>query len=200
MNYRLALAGLAAGLSLTGSASATVFIVDALAHSSNSGAGTGLGTISLAAGDVFNLTVGLEDLWNAGALPRWSDADGLVGDRLATGADESGQTAGTLIGMDFGLLGIGGFFAPYGSLVGQIGTGPGSYRLLGTSFSGPAWDTGVLTLFYWDTETSDNTGSVAVSIATPETIVPEPTAWSLMITGFGLAGAVLRRRRSLSAV
>jgi hypothetical protein len=26
-------------------------------------------------------------------------------------------------------------------------------------------------------------------------VVPEPAAWSLMITGFGLAGAMLRRRR-----
>lgn len=30
--------------------------------------------------------------------------------------------------------------------------------------------------------------------------VPEPTTWALMITGFGLAGVALRRRRSLGAV
>ncbi len=30
--------------------------------------------------------------------------------------------------------------------------------------------------------------------------VPEPAAWSLMIGGFGLAGAALRRRRSLAAI
>jgi len=29
--------------------------------------------------------------------------------------------------------------------------------------------------------------------------VPEPAAWSLMIAGFGMAGAVLRRRRSATA-
>jgi len=28
--------------------------------------------------------------------------------------------------------------------------------------------------------------------------VPEPGAWVLMITGFGVAGAMLRRKRSLS--
>jgi len=29
--------------------------------------------------------------------------------------------------------------------------------------------------------------------------VPEPSTWALMIGGFGLAGAMLRRRRSLAA-
>lgn len=31
------------------------------------------------------------------------------------------------------------------------------------------------------------------------TAVPEPAAWAMMITGFGLAGAVLRRRRAILA-
>jgi hypothetical protein len=30
--------------------------------------------------------------------------------------------------------------------------------------------------------------------------VPEPTTWALMIGGFGLAGAALRRRRAVAAV
>jgi hypothetical protein len=29
--------------------------------------------------------------------------------------------------------------------------------------------------------------------------VPEPAAWALMITGFGAAGAMLRRRRAIAA-
>ena len=33
----------------------------------------------------------------------------------------------------------------------------------------------------------------------PNAAVPEPAAWALMITGFGLAGASLRRRRTLTA-
>lgn len=35
-------------------------------------------------------------------------------------------------------------------------------------------------------------------IADPSAAVPEPTTWALMIGGFGLAGATLRRRRSLA--
>ena len=183
--------GCVVGLSLAGSANAATFVVDALAHSSDSGAGVGLSTLTFTAGDIFSVSAELDDLWNAGALPRWSNADGLVGDTFATGTDESGEAAGTQIGSNFGLLTIGGFSAPFGSLVGQIGAGPGSYRLLGTSFNGAAWASGALIVYYWDTFTPDNTGQVAVAI----TIVPEPAQWSLMITGFGIAGAMLRRRK-----
>jgi hypothetical protein len=34
---------------------------------------------------------------------------------------------------------------------------------------------------------------------TPTTAVPEPATWALMIGGFGMAGAALRRRRALTA-
>jgi hypothetical protein len=188
----IAIAAFAAALAASGAASAAIFVVDAKLDSSDSGAGTGLATIALTNGEAFTSDAALDDLWSAGALPRWSNADGLTGDRHATGTDESGEASGVLIGQDFGLLNIGGFSAPYGSLVGQIGTGPGSYRLLGTHFAGPAWGTGTLTLFYWDTFTGDNSHSVAVDL---QTGVPEPAAWSLMIMGFGAAGAMLRRRR-----
>ncbi len=36
-------------------------------------------------------------------------------------------------------------------------------------------------------------------VAPPVAPVPEPSTWALMITGFGLAGAALRRRRALFA-
>jgi hypothetical protein len=195
MKYFSAFAGLAAGLAVTGAAHAAVFTVEALAHSSNGGAGVGLATIALDAGDFFTTSADIDDLWNAGALPRWSNADGLTGPRFATGSDESGQAAGVQIGQDFGLLNINGFLAPYGALVGQIGVGPGSYRILGTNFSGAAWATGTLTLFYWDTFTADNTNSIDVDVRA----VPEPATWGLMIAGFGLAGAALRRRRLVNA-
>lgn len=195
MKFAYTLAGLTAGLALASGADAAVYTVEALDHSANGGAGTGLSTLTFVAGEEFTLSADLDDLWNAGALPRWSNADGLTGDRFATGTDESGQAVGVQIGQDFGLLDIGGFSAPYGALVGQIGAGAGSYRLLGTSFSGPAWASGTLVLYYWDTFTADNTNSVDVTI----TAVPEPASWAVMIAGFGLAGAALRRRRFATA-
>jgi hypothetical protein len=193
----LNLAAVLAALSLAPAAHAAIYVVDALANSANSGAGVGLPTIGLTAGELFTVTADPDDLWSAGALPRWSNADGLVADRVATGTDESGQPAGTLIGANFGLLSIDGLAAPYGSLVGQIGSGAGSYRLLGTNFSGAAWGTGVLKLYYWDTFTADNSGSVAADVEAGS--VPEPASWALMIAGFGLAGASLRRRRTAAA-
>jgi hypothetical protein len=195
MRFITTIAGFVAGLALATGAHAAIFGVDALTHSSNSGAGTGLSTIGLTTGDLLTVDADPDDLWSAGALPRWSNADGLTGNRFATGTDESGQPAGTLIGADFGTLVISGFGAPYGSLVGQIGAGPGSYRLLGTHFSGAAWATGTLVLYYWDTFTADNTGRVLVDVNSGA--VPEPQAWALMILGFGTAGALLRRRRLL---
>jgi hypothetical protein len=187
----------ALGLACVGSsAHGAVLIVDALADSSNSGLGIGLlDALTVTMGETFEVSASPDDLWSAGALPRWSNADGLTHDLFATGTDESGEPAGTLIGTNFGLLTINGFAAPFGSLVGEIGTGPGSYRLLGTHFVGPAWAAGPLTLFYWDSFTPDNSGSVAVTI----TAIPEPAAWSLMILGFGATGALLRRRRAAVA-
>jgi hypothetical protein len=38
-----------------------------------------------------------------------------------------------------------------------------------------------------------------LTAATPPVAVPEPSAWALMIGGFGLAGAALRRRRTAAA-
>jgi len=165
---------------------ATVVTVNAQGNSSSGGTGlnTGLG---LTAGDFLSTSVALTDLWSAGALPRWSTADGLTGNLLATGTDESGQSAGTLIGSNFGTWTQDGFSAPYGSLVGKIGN---TYKLLGTSYNGPAWDTGTLQLFYWDSNSGDNSNSVAVSIAA----VPEPATWAMMLFGFALAGFAMRRR------
>uniref|UniRef100_UPI00286B0922 PEPxxWA-CTERM sorting domain-containing protein n=1 Tax=Phenylobacterium sp. TaxID=1871053 RepID=UPI00286B0922 len=63
-----------------------------------------------------------------------------------------------------------------------------------TSFSGQAWSTGTLNLYYWDENAGDNTGFVTASISA----VPEPVTWTMMILGFGLAGSALRRRRAMA--
>ena len=172
------------------SANAVVFNVSAMANSSTGGAP--LATIALTAGQAYTVTSSTDDLWSAGALPRFSDANGLVADRFATASDDSGQPVGTQIGANFGLYTQDGFSAPFGSLIGRIGT---SYTLLGSNFAGTASSAGVLELFYWDSNNGDNSGSIAVDVS----LVPEPASWALMIGGFAMTGAALRRRRTLVA-
>jgi hypothetical protein len=184
----LVIGSFAVALLTAGSAQAADYVVQAAANSSSGG--VGLSTIGLTLGEAFTVSADTDDLWNAGTLPRYSDADGLDGIRFATATDDSGQPVGTLIGADFGFWFQNGLSARYGSLVGEIG---GVYKMLGTSFAGPAWAAGTLNLFYWDENNFDNTGSITVSIGSGT--VPEPSTWALTILGFGLLGSAVRRRR-----
>jgi len=168
------------------SAQATAFIVDAKANSSTDGAG--LSTISLAIGQSFSVLASATDLWSAGALPRYSNADGLTANLYATASDESGKAPGTLMGQSFGLYTQNGFTAYYGQLVGRVGS---QYFGLGTNSGGVASSAGTLKLFYWDSNASDNTGSIAVSV----TAVPEPETYAMLLAGLGLVGAIARRRK-----
>lgn len=173
---------------------AAVYVVDARANSSTGG--TPLATLDVSLGDLLTISAAEDDLWSAGDLPRWSNANGLVVNLLATGSDESGQPAGTLIGQGFSQHTFGSFSAPFGALVGEIG---GLYQLLGTSFSGPAWGTGTLNLRYWDSNFGDNSGSVRVSLSVGQTTaVPAPLPLALLGAGAFAAALVSRgvRRRS----
>ena len=49
------------------------------------------------------------------------------------------------------------------------------------------------------TDTSENWHGIQIGIADVGGGVPEPATWALMISGFGLAGAALRRRRIVAA-
>ncbi len=187
----LTISVLLASATIIAPANAATFVVKALDHSINSGAGSALNTgLTFTTGDALNVSASTDDLWSAGALPRFSDANGLVADRLATASDDSGQSVGTQIGANFGAVTIDGFAAPFGALVGRIGS---DYKLLGTSYTGGAWATGTLELFYWDTFTGDNSGDILVAVNG----VPEPAAWAMMLAGFGIAGAAMRRRNKL---
>ena len=156
-------------------AAAASITVDVFANANSSSGGTGLLVGSVTAGELLTISVNSDDLWSAGALPRWSTANGLTGpDLLATGTDESGALAGTIIGSSiFGLHSQGGLTAPFGSLVGQIGS---TYFLVGTFFNGTAPATGDLRLFYWDSNNGDNSDSVRATIRTS----PEPGLLGLL--------------------
>jgi hypothetical protein len=192
---RVFLAALAAGAILAaGAAHAATFVVSAMGNSSTDGAG--LSTIALTSGETFQVSVDPTDLWSAGPLPRWSNANGLTGNRLATGSDESGQPAGTLIGQDFGLWTQNGLSAPFGTLVGELN---GVFKVLGTNFNGVAWNTGTLNLLYWDSNNFDNSGSISAEVTSAIAALPEPASWGLMILGFGMTGAMYRRRRTMTS-
>ena len=178
----------------TASQAVPVFTVDAKLNSSTGGVGL-LTTVFLTAGQSFSVFSGINDLASAGPLPRFSDADGLDEHRLANALDDSGQPVGTVIGENFGLRSQGGLLAPFGALVGQINNG--NFFFLGRSFNGPAPATGLLKLFYFDSNAADNSGSYNVSITNnvASTDVPEPESYALMLAGLTVMGFVARRRR-----
>jgi hypothetical protein len=189
---------LIAGLAGLGTSSARAVTVDVFAQTNSSTGGIGALTgVFLTLGEGFSVSAGPNDLWRAGADTRWSNADGLTGVRLANASDDSGASPGTTIGTDFGTWSQNSFSAPYGSLVGQIGAG--AFFLVGTSFSGTANATGQLSLYYWDSNNGDNTGSITANISA--SAVPGP------IVGAGLPGVIMalggliawRRRRMAAA-
>lgn len=179
-----------AAILLTTPANAAVFVVDAASNSSSGG--TALGTISLTAGQVFTVSSSTDDLWSAGPLPRFSDANGLVANRFATASDDSGQPVGTQIGTNFGLHTQFGHSSAFGSLVGRIN---GVYQTIGANFSGPAWQSGTLELLYWDSNNFDNFGDISFDVDAVGGAVPEPATWAFMIFGFGAIGGAMRRQR-----
>ena len=168
--------------------SANAVLVDVFAQANSTGGGVGASTgVVLVEGQEFSVSVDSNDLWNAGALPRWSNADGLTGDLFATGSDDSGQAAGTLIGRDFRLYrGI-----PYGTLVGTIGN---DLYEIGTSFVGRAIASGELLLWYWDSNNADNSEFITANVTAQPAPVPAPGAFGLIAAG--LMAFLVRRRRT----
>lgn len=175
-------------------ASAATVQVSAFQNSSSGGIGALAGVVN--AGDALSITVDPLDLWSAGPLPRWSNANGLTGPLLATGSDESGQAANTLIGQSFGTYTQGNLSAAFGTLVGRIGGG--SYFVVGTSFNGTAASAGPLELFYWDSNFSDNREFIAATVNIGNTsLVPLPAAvWLFVAGGLGVVGIARRRKQA----
>lgn len=166
------------------SVQAATVVVDAYANSSSGG--VAVNAITLTAGQAFTISSSTDDLWSAGDLPRYSDANGLTGNRYATASDDSGQAIGTLIGINFGPYSQAGHSAAYGSLVGEIG---GQYLTLGANFSGVAPASGTLHLYYWDSNYGDNTGHITFNVSA----VPEPATYLMMMGGLLLLAPFRRR-------
>lgn len=181
---------LALTLVFTCNANAGVFNVEAFANSTSGGTGFSTG-IFLTSGEFFTATADTDDLWSAGALPRWSNADGLTADLFATGTDESGEAAGTLIGQDFGLWNQNGLSLPFGTLVGSLDN---NFFAIGTSFADNAVATGELLLWYWDSNFVDNTESIMLTVTTSSS-VPEASLLALMV--IGITGLLLSRRKHI---
>jgi hypothetical protein len=178
-------------VTLAAASSATTFEVKAYDNSTSGG--VGVATLALTAGQQFSVSVAVDDLWSAGPLPRWSNANGLVTDVFyAPGTDSQVPVyaPGTQIGGRFGTYSQNGLTAAYGTLVGQFGTG--SFFAIGTSYTGLATSTDTLKLFYFDSNNGDNSGSVLASV----TAVPEPETYALLLAGLGVMGVVARRRKS----
>ncbi|WP_078120809.1 PEP-CTERM sorting domain-containing protein [Thiosocius teredinicola] len=188
---------LAVALALISSASYAVefkFDVYALANSSTGGTGLNTG-LFFNAGDSLNVSVDPNDIWSAGALPRWSNANGLVADLLATGLDESGQPAGTQIGTTFSSYTSNGLTAPFGTLVGSLGP---TFFELGTEYAGTAPDSGELLLYYWDSNAADNADFVTVTVddGTTPAAGEVPAPGILALFGLGAIGMAWQRRRA----
>lgn len=176
---------------------ANIYEVKALENSTSGGVGLAVAPFTI--GDAFTVSVNSLDLWNAGSLPRWSNADGLTGPLAATGladtnGDNPGVAGGVNISDNFGSWTQGGLSAPYGALVGEWGNNLGNFFLIGTNYAGVAADS-ALKLYYFDSNSSDNTGSIQVNVAA----VPEPETYAMMLAGLGLMGFVSRRRKDNQA-
>ncbi len=194
MKHASILKGLLLVLSLSFPAMASAATGDFVvkAYDNSTSGGVGVDTFPLLAGQQFSVNVDVNDLWNAGALPRWSNADGLNQNlyyQAGTDPEVPVYSIGTQIGGNFGLWNQGGLSAAYGSLVGQIGSG--NFFKIGTNYTGTAGDSGMLKLFYFDSNNYDNTGSIAAHVAA----VPEAETYAMLLAGLGIMGFMVRRRR-----
>ena len=105
--------------------------------------------INVTKGELLTINVSPDDKWSAGAGDRESNANGLSNP----------------FGGNFGLFTHNGFSFFYGSLVGSIDNGK-TFFAVGTRMEMSILiPEGRLTLYYWDINNGDNSGSVIATVA-----------------------------------
>jgi hypothetical protein len=55
----------------------------------------------------------------------------------------------------------------------------------------------------FDTNSADNIGPIVDNVLVTQRVqgvIPEPATWAMLITGFGLVGSAMRRRRGIASV
>ncbi|MHA6718331.1 PEPxxWA-CTERM sorting domain-containing protein [Sphingomonas sp. RS6] len=143
----------------------------------------GLLNVDLGLGFVFMSQVGSGTDWNNIDLTFSDDASTALPESFV---DFTPVTSGTYLPSNYGFYEFIGY-ANALSFADFFGASPnGTWTLfVGDVFPG---DTGTIAGGWSLTFTTDATGGA----------VPEPAAWAMMIGGFGLAGAAMRRRRSVA--
>lgn len=123
------------------------FVVDAKTNSVSGGVPLNT-NISLKPGQLLTVSVPPDDTWSAGAANRTSNANGL--------GNPQGGNFGTFTKGDFTFL--------YGSLIGSLDNGK-TFFAVGTRLEMTILVSGRLSLYYWDVNNSDNSGSVTATVA-----------------------------------
>jgi hypothetical protein len=105
--------------------------------------------ITVSKGELLTISVSPDDKWSAGAADRESNANGLSNP----------------FGGNYGVFTHKGFSFFYGSLVGSLDGGK-TFFAVGTRMEMSILiPSGRLTLYYWDVNKDDNSGSVTATVA-----------------------------------
>lgn len=98
----------------------------------------------------------------------------------------------------FGLQDYGTFSNPSGVRV-DIYNIPPAFAMTDFTFFFDAYSAGSITFSFQDFG-NDNVGVVIDNLSLDVSAIPEAGTWAMMIAGFGLAGAAMRRRRAATAL